>query len=220
MYGPQNAPLFRRWWIATTSHQSVWGPHTPLTAPKITSACSGGCRLSIHCAGVEHKASCGARGGTRGPFPPVVVMVGYGCVGRCWLLEANVRSIYCRNSKICLRKFFNSYVYPIHSWHPTWQLNKEDLNLCTLLFSWFLCPIFYGNLMLISSFHSSTRSLWTIYTALQWEGSKTAARRQWDGSKMVVGFSRRSSMKKKKHPFICRRLYCIHVGQLFAVKLC
>ncbi len=31
--------------------------------------------------------------GTRGPFLPVAVMVSYGCVGQCWLLEANVRSI-------------------------------------------------------------------------------------------------------------------------------
>jgi hypothetical protein len=39
-----------------------WGPYTPLTAPKITSACSGGCCLSIHCTGAERKASCGALG--------------------------------------------------------------------------------------------------------------------------------------------------------------
>ena len=34
----------------------------------------------------------GAQGlmwGTRGPYLPAVVMVGYGCVGRCWQLEAN-----------------------------------------------------------------------------------------------------------------------------------
>ncbi len=56
----------------------------------------------------------GAQGlmwGTRGPYPPVAVMVGYGCVGQCWLLEANVRSIYCRNSKICLRKFPTYILY-------------------------------------------------------------------------------------------------------------
>ncbi len=43
---------------------------------------------------------------TRGPFPPAVAMVGYGCVGRCWLLETDVRSIDCRNSRNCLRKYF------------------------------------------------------------------------------------------------------------------
>ncbi len=44
--------------------------------------------------------------GTRGPFPPVAVMVCYGCVGQCWPLEADIRSTYFRNSKNCLRKFF------------------------------------------------------------------------------------------------------------------
>jgi hypothetical protein len=29
--------------------------------------------------------------GTRGPYPPTAAMVGYGCVGRCWQLKANVR---------------------------------------------------------------------------------------------------------------------------------
>ncbi len=31
--------------------------------------------------------------GTRGPYPPVSAMVGYGCVGRCWQLEANVTQV-------------------------------------------------------------------------------------------------------------------------------
>jgi hypothetical protein len=61
----------------------------------------------------------GAQGfmwGTRGPFLPAAAMVGYGCVGPCWPLEAYVRSTYCRNSKNCLRKyFFYSYADPIHS---------------------------------------------------------------------------------------------------------
>ncbi len=77
----------------------------------------------------------GAQGlmwGTKGPFPPVAAMVCYGCVGRCWPLEAEVSSTNSRNSKNCLRKyFFHSYVDPIHSWHLTRQLNKEDLDLCT-----------------------------------------------------------------------------------------
>ncbi len=53
--------------------------------------------------------------GTRGPLLPAGVMVGYGCVGQCWQLEAYVRLTYDRNSKNCLRKFFYSYVYPIQS---------------------------------------------------------------------------------------------------------
>ncbi len=81
--------------------------------------------------------------GTRGPYLPAAAIVGYGCVGRCWQLEANLRSTYCRNSKNCLRKyFFYSYVDPIYSWHLTRQLNKKDLDLCTSAFSWFLCPVF------------------------------------------------------------------------------
>ncbi len=90
----------------------------------------------------------GAQGlmwGTRGSFPMGAAMVCCGCVGRCWLLEADVSSTNCRNSKNCLRKyFFHSYVDPIHSWHLTCRLNKEDLDLCTWNISWFLCPIFYG----------------------------------------------------------------------------
>ncbi len=38
---------------------------------------------------------------------------------------------------------FYFYVDPIHSWHLTQQLKKEDLDLCTWLFRWFLCPGFY-----------------------------------------------------------------------------
>ncbi len=91
----------------------------------------------------------GAKGlmwGTRGPFLPAVAMAGYGCDGRCWPLEAYIRWTYCRNCKKFLRKyFFYSYVVPIHSWHLTCQLNKEDLDLCTWAFRCFLCPIFYGN---------------------------------------------------------------------------
>ncbi len=60
--------------------------------------------LPIHT--LRQRGAQGLMWGTWGPFLPVVVMVGYGCVGQCWLLEANVRLIYCRNSKICLRKFF------------------------------------------------------------------------------------------------------------------
>ncbi len=64
--------------------------------------------------------------GARGPFLPVVATVGYVWVGPCWPLEANVRLIYCKKSKNCLRTlFFYSYVDPIHSWHLTQQLKRE-----------------------------------------------------------------------------------------------
>jgi hypothetical protein len=54
--------------------------------------------------------------GTRGPYPLVAAMVGFGCVGQCWQLEANVRLTYFRNSKNCLWKyFFYSYVDPVYS---------------------------------------------------------------------------------------------------------
>jgi hypothetical protein len=51
----------------------------------------------------------GAQGlmwGTSGPFLPAAAMVGYGCVGQCWPLEADVRLIDCRNSRNCLWKYF------------------------------------------------------------------------------------------------------------------
>jgi hypothetical protein len=52
---------------------------------------------------------CGAKGlmrGTRGPYPLAAAMVGNGCVGQCWQLEAKVRLTYCRNSSNCLQKYF------------------------------------------------------------------------------------------------------------------
>jgi hypothetical protein len=56
--------------------------------------------------------------------------------------------------------FFYSYVDPIHSWHLTWQLKKKDLDLCTLVFSWFLCPIFYDSCDVIK--HNSSRHTDTV----------------------------------------------------------
>jgi hypothetical protein len=55
--------------------------------------------------------------GARGPFQPAAAMVCYGCVGCCWLLEANVRSTYYRNSKknVYGSDLFYSYVESIHS---------------------------------------------------------------------------------------------------------
>ncbi len=81
---------------------------------------------------------------TRGPFPPAAAMVGYGCVGWCWPLEAYVRSTYLGIVKIVYGSISFFYVDPIHSWHLTRQLNKEDLDLRTWAFRCFLCPVFYG----------------------------------------------------------------------------
>ncbi len=68
----------------------------------------------------------------------------YGCVGWCWPLEAYVRLTYFGIVKFVHGSIFYSYVDPIHSWNLTWQLNKEDLDLCTWAFRCFLYPVFYG----------------------------------------------------------------------------
>ncbi len=51
----------------------------------------------------------GAQGlmwGTRGSLPAAAAIVCYGCVGQCWLLEADIRSTYYRKSNNCLQKYF------------------------------------------------------------------------------------------------------------------
>ncbi len=140
VYGLQSAPLFRQWCITTTLE--CFESHTHLNSCKNYICLLGGYQ-TIHLTRLR-----GVQGliwGTRGAFLPAVAMVGYGCVGQCWLLEADIRSTYCRNSRNCLRKYFlYSFVDPIYSWHLTRQLKKEDLDLHTLLFSWFLCPVFSG----------------------------------------------------------------------------
>jgi hypothetical protein len=94
-------------------HQSVLRAIHILNSPKNYSCLLGGL-LPIH--KTRRHGAQGLMWGTMGPYPPAAAMVGYGCVGRCWPLEANVRSTYCRNSKKCLQRFFfNSYAYPIHS---------------------------------------------------------------------------------------------------------
>ncbi len=75
----------------------------------------------------------------RRPWSAMVVLVK---VGHCrltsdWPTVGIITIVYGSN--------FYSYIDPIHSWHLTWQLKKEDLDLCTLVFSWFLCPDFYGS---------------------------------------------------------------------------
>ncbi len=59
VYGPQNTPILWQFIIAGV----LWGPYTPSTPPKITSASSVGCKLFIQSVGVECKASCGVLGG-------------------------------------------------------------------------------------------------------------------------------------------------------------
>ncbi len=58
-----------------------WEPYTPSTAPKIISACSGGCRPSIQRDSAEHNTSCGELGGHfrwQRPWSVMVVLVDVG----------------------------------------------------------------------------------------------------------------------------------------------
>ncbi len=141
VYGPQSAPLFRRWCIATASE--CFEGHVHPNSPKNYIRLLGGLSpIHLMC----RSRAKGLVWGARGPFPPAAAMVGYGCDGWCWPLEAYVTSTNCRNCKNCLWKyFFYSYVVPIHSWHLTRQLTKEDLDLHTLAFRCILCPVFYGS---------------------------------------------------------------------------
>ncbi len=108
------------------------GPYTPSTAPKIISACLGGCWPSIQCIGLERKASSGALGGNfhwQRPWSAMVVFVDV-CRWRLtsdWPTVGIVTIVYRSN-------FFYFYIDPIHSWHLTRQLKKEDLDLRTLVF--------------------------------------------------------------------------------------
>ena len=84
VYGPQSAPcssddeLPQHWSILRAIHT--------LNSPKNYIRLLGG--LSpIHT--LCWRGAQGLIWGTRGPFLLAAVMVGYGCVGRCWQLEAN-----------------------------------------------------------------------------------------------------------------------------------
>ncbi len=159
---PQSAPLFRRWWIATTFGE-FWGPYTPLTATKIISTCLGGCCWSIRCAGAEGKASFGALGDhyrQRWSWLAMAVLVDVGS----WRHTSDQTMIGI--VKIVYGSFFYSNVYPIQSWHLTQQLNKEELDLHTLLFSWFLCPVFCGSLPLGS--YVETCSSFYVFSGPRW----------------------------------------------------
>ncbi len=82
-----------------------WEPYKPLTAPKIISACSGGCCLSIRHANAERKASCGALGGhsrRQQSWSAMVVLVDVGH----WRLTSDWSTVGI--VKIVYGSFFNS----------------------------------------------------------------------------------------------------------------
>jgi hypothetical protein len=88
---------------ASPSDWSVLRAIHTLNTPQKYSRLLGGL-LPIHL--MRRRRVQGLMWGSRGPFLPAAAMVGYGWVGHCWPLEANVRSTYCRNRENCLRKFF------------------------------------------------------------------------------------------------------------------
>ncbi len=125
-----------------------WGPYTPSTAPKIISACLGGYPPSIQRIGMERKALCGALGSLfcwQRQWLAMVVLVDVDH----WRLTSDQPDVGI--VKIVHGSFFYSYVDPINSWHLTRQLKKEDLDLHTFAFSWFLCPNFNGIYLSICS---------------------------------------------------------------------
>jgi hypothetical protein len=96
---------------ALPQHWSVLRAIHTLNSPKNYIHLLGGL-WTIH--SMHWNEAQGLMWGTRGPFLPAAAMVCYGCVGRCWPMEADVRSTYCRNSINCLRKyFFYSYIYGV-----------------------------------------------------------------------------------------------------------
>ena len=77
-------------------HRSVLRAIHTLNSPQNYTRLLGGLSPihSMHRHGAQ-----GLMWGARGPFLPVVAMVGCGCVGWCWPLEAYIRSTYYKNSK-------------------------------------------------------------------------------------------------------------------------
>ncbi len=120
-----------------------WRPWTPQQPPKNISACLGGYRPSIWHVGAEQKVSCGALGGhfcRQWLWLAMVVIVDVSH----WRRTSDQPTVgIVKNDYGSI--LFYSYIDPIHSWHLTRQLNKEDLDLRTLTFKCFLCPIFYGS---------------------------------------------------------------------------
>jgi hypothetical protein len=93
-------------------HRSVLGTIHALNSPKRYIRLLGG--LSpIHW--MRQRGAKDLMWGARGPFPPVLAMVSYGCDGRCWPLEVYVRSANCRNSRNCLRKYFFLFLRASHT---------------------------------------------------------------------------------------------------------
>ncbi len=113
-----------------------WGPCKPQQPQKLYLLARG---LSpIH--STRWRGAKGLVWGSRGPFPPAAAMVGYGCDG-CWRHTSDRPTVGI--VEIVYGSIF--FYSPIHSWHLTRQLNKKDLDLCTLFFRWFLCPVLYGS---------------------------------------------------------------------------
>ncbi len=87
----------------------------------------------------DPKASCGALGGhfhRRRPWSAMVVLVDAGS----WRLTSDWPTLGI--VKIVYGSIFPTYEDPIHSWHLTQQLKKEDLDLRSFAFSWFFGPVF------------------------------------------------------------------------------
>jgi hypothetical protein len=94
---------------ALSQHWSVLRVMLTLNSPKNYIPLLGGLP-TIH--SMNWIGAQGLMWGTRGPFLLAVEMVCYGCVGRGWLLEADISSTNCRNSKNCLQKYiYHSKVY-------------------------------------------------------------------------------------------------------------
>ncbi len=119
-----------------------WGSYTPSTAPKIISACSGGCRQSIWHIGAERKVSWGALRGhfcQQQPWSAMVVLVLVGCC-RLTSDQPTVGIV-----KIVYWIIFYSYVHPIHSWHLTWQPKREIPKKANWSFRLCLNPVLNGS---------------------------------------------------------------------------
>ncbi len=98
---PSNTLMLWQWCITTTLEcfEGRTHPRHPQNYTHLF-----GRLLSIHLTH-QHGAQ-GLMWDVRGQFLPAAAVVGYGCVGHCWPLEANIRSTYCRKWKKCPRKYF------------------------------------------------------------------------------------------------------------------
>ncbi len=90
LYGPQSTPLFRQRCIATT-FECFEGHTHPQHPQKL---------YLLAWVVVAHPFNASVWSakphmGRSGPFLLTAAMVGYDCVGHCWLMQANVRLTYC-----------------------------------------------------------------------------------------------------------------------------